>query len=469
MAYGNSFQRALYYAVPAPLKDAMTSAYGWRERRERYGAFFQRHLLALLESQYWSNERLLQDQQERVARFVREAIASTPYYGERAEYRDHAASGRIESFPLLSKQAVRDHQRALFSRSPGMACRMVHTSGTTGRSLVFPITMDSFQREYSFREVHYSWGGVSLTGREPFAFCAGHPVAHPARTAPPFWTRDRVNNHLFLSSYHLSERNLPHYVHALESFDPAVLAGYPSSAYLLALAYCKHGHGRLKLKAVYTFSETLTDFQRQAIQDAFECRVFNWYGNTELCANIVECEQGELHLKLEHSAVEILSDRNQPCRPGETGRLVCTGFGNAAFPLIRYEVGDVVKLAANPSSRCGRGGVLVEQVLGRLEDYVVTPDGRLVGRLDHLFKDSLNIVEAQVCQDTVDEVVLRVVKDRGYTDADERAVLAEARARLGDAAKIRFDYVTTIPRGPTGKFRFVVSSLDQQQILKNLK
>ncbi len=468
MAYGSSFQLTLFYAAPTSVKNLLTSVYGWQQRHERYGPAFAASLAALRASERWSNERLLEEQADRVFRFVRRAILTTPYYARRPEYRDGLAGAGVDAFPLLSKQTVRERRLELFNTWVDSPCRLFHTSGTTGQSLVFPVTAECFQREYAFRELHYSWGGASLANRDPIAFCAGHPIAHPARSGSPFWTHDRVNHHLFLSSYHLSEKNLPHYVRELETFDPVVLAGYPSSIYLLALAFRKHGRKKLRMRAVYTFSETLMDFQRQAAREAFGCPVFNWYGNTEMCANIVECEKGELHLKLEHSLVEILNAQDQPCRPGETGRLVCTGFGNTAFPLIRYEIGDVVTVSANQSSRCGRGGVLIDEVLGRQEDYIVTPDGRLVGRLDHLFKDSEHVIEAQVVQDRVDEVVLRVVRDTAYSPADERALLGEARRRLGDRIRISFDYVASIPRTSQGKFRFVLSSLNQETILRDL-
>ncbi len=468
MAYGSKTQQWLFYAAPAGIKDAITSVYGWSQRRDRYGADFQRHLRQLRESQHWPAEKLAAYQQECLQAFLKEAVVHVPYYAAHEVYRDIAVA-ELARLPLLPKPTVRARAAEFMRRDLArLPHRMVHTSGTTGQSLVFPVTAECFQREYAFRELHYEWGGVSLVRRQPFAFCAGHPVARPERDRPPFWTRDRVNNHLFFSSYHLAPRHLPAYVRALESFGPVALAGYPSAAYLLALAYRKHGRGGVRLKAVYTFSETLQDFQRAAIQDAFQCRVFNWYGNTEMCANIVECECGELHLKAEHSFVEVLNERNEPCRPGETGRLVCTGFGNRAFPLIRYEVGDTVTLSARTAARCGRAGVLVEQVLGRREDYIVTPDGRLVGRLDHLFKDAARVAEAQIVQRRRDGVILRIVRAPEYGPADEAALREAARLRLGPAARVDFEYVDRIARGPGGKFRFIISELDQAQLMQGL-
>lgn len=460
MSYGSGIKQRLYNASPAFIKNAIATAYGLQQRRARYGEDFVSHLALLLQLQYWPRESLLAYQRAQTGQFLQKMIPLTPYYSVRPEYVEAARTGDVSGLPLLPKTLVKNNpQEFMNSELKSIPHRMVHTSGTTGQALVFPMAKSCFQREYAYKQIHYSWGRVSLLNRQPFAFCAGHPVAGPDQKRPPFWAYDHANNHLFMSSYHLSDQNLPHYIRELERFQPVMLGGYPSSIYLLALAAQKIGGCNVRPKAVYTFSETLLDFQRAAITEAFGCKVFNWYGNTEICANIVECECGEMHLKLEHSFVEVLNNNNKPCEPGETGRLVCTAFGNPAFPLIRYEVGDEVTLSENQTSACGRGGILVDKVVGRVEDYILTPDGRRVGRLDHLFKDSVNVAEAQICQDSKSEVTLKIVKKEGFTNGDEKAILREARNRLGNEINLRFEYVDAIPRAPNGKFRFIQSSL----------
>jgi len=458
MSYGTGIKQQLYNVSPAVVKNAIATAYGMQQRRARYGDDFVSNLALLLQLQYWTRDALQAYQRAQTAQFLQKTVPVTPYYAARPEYAEAARTGELSGLPLLPKSVVKNNSREFInSELREIPHRTVHTSGTTGQALVFPMAKSCFQREYAYKQIHYSWGKVSLLNRQPFAFCAGHPVAGPGRRRPPFWTHDRANNHLFMSSYHMSETNLPHYIRELERFQPAMLGGYPSSIYLLALAAQKLGGCAVRPRAVYTFSETLLDFQRALISDVFECKVFNWYGNTEICANIVECECGEMHMKLEHSFVEVLNNENKPCAPGDTGRLVCTGFGNPAFPLVRYEIGDVVTLSKNQQAACGRGGILVDKVLGRVEDYIMTPDGRLVGRLDHLFKDSVNVAEAQICQQNKNEVVLKIVKKDLYGDRDEKAILREARARLGNEIAIKFEYVNSVPRAANGKFRFIQS------------
>ena len=70
-----------------------------------------------------------------------------------------------------------------------------------------------------------------------------------------------------------------------------------------------------------------------------------------------------------------------------------TGFANDATPFIRYRIGDVGTRSKRPCS-CGRPGEVFLDVDGRIEDYVVTPDGRWIGRMDHVFKEQLEIAEA---------------------------------------------------------------------------
>jgi phenylacetate-CoA ligase len=349
-----------------------------------------------------------------------------------------------------------------------MPHRWQHTSGTTGKSLIFPVALPCFQREYAFRAFHYSWVGVDILKREPVAFCQGHPVTHYDRTEPPFWVHDRANNFLYLSSYHLAQANLQAYCNELDRFAPIMLSGYPSSVYLLALAYRRYGVGRMKLRGVFTTSETVFPHQRALIEEVFGCKVLDAYGNSEMCAYAMQCERGEYHLSLEHSLVEVLGDNDRPVQSGETGRMVTTAFGNPLFPLIRYEIGDLMTVSANQTSLCGRSGLILDGVLGRMEDYVVTADGRLVGRLDHLFKDSRAVVEAQLVQKAIGEVVLRVVRSNEYLEHDQEGILHEARLRLGTHTLVRFEYVDSIPRTSNGKFRFIVSTIDQGRILQDL-
>ena len=188
---------------------------------------------------------------------------------------------------------------------------------------------------------------------------------------------------MIFSSQHISRDTPPYYIEALRRFQPAMIHGYPSSIYLIAHYLVENNISDIRPKAVFTASETLLDFQRKIIEEAFGCKVFSWYGNTEMVAHATECELGGMHVQLLHSVMEITDEKGNPVGEGVEGIMIGTGLDNWAMPLIRYKVGDVAVPALRRCS-CGRGYPLVEKIVGRVEDYVVTPEGRYVGRLDHV-------------------------------------------------------------------------------------
>ena len=462
MGYEPGWIKDVYDRAPYVLKNVLTTAYGLRQRRARYGRHYRAFLEQLRRDEHLDSVTLRDRQLQQVRTFLVRAERDSPFHRERFARagfspRELAALDQLSSLPLLSKQEVRRDTRRIISERLGeLDARWIRTSGTTGTALRFPTSASCFQREHAFRVAHYGWAGLSFDRRERVACVAGHPVAAADRASPPFWSHDHADRWLYMSSYHLSERNLPAYIRELERFQPVMLTGYPSSIHLLAQAWSRWGQRRLPLRAVFTASETLLDHQRRAIEAAFGTKVFVWYGNAEMCANIVECEHGTLHGRLEHSYLEVVDAEGKPAREG---RLVCTGFGNDAFPLIRYDIGDIVGRSRAVACPCGRPGELFERVVGRTEDYVRTPDGRYIGCLDHIFRNAANVHEAQVVQRELDVLTLRIVRSPAYGAADERALETAARVRLGPFIAVRFEYVDALERTRSGKFQFVVSAL----------
>jgi phenylacetate-CoA ligase len=141
------------------------------------------------------------------------------------------------------------------------------------------------------------------------------------------------------------------------------------------------------------------------------------------------------------------------------GEVIATGFANRAMPLIRYRTGDVATLRKRAGCPCGRSRPIIDELDGRIEDYVITPDGRRVGRMDHVFKDALLVKEAQILQGSSTGIVVRIAPRPGYGADAQARIEREFRARLGRDIGIRFELVEAIPREANGKFRAVISTL----------
>jgi phenylacetate-CoA ligase len=471
VAHGGRAEKSIYRHLPPRFRNLAATCYAIGTYRTRHGPYFHAYFARLKQNERLADEELRKIQLRKLRILLDHAYTSVPYYRSLFRERglnpdDIVSLEDLSRLPLLNKETVRKNHDDLLAEDVGRARLLcVHTSGTTGKPLDLYQTRELFQKEYAFWWFHRSWAGIGLGDRT--ATLAGHPIAPVEQEKPPFWVRNYREDQMIFSSYHMSQQNLGSYCQALEGFQPKLIHGYPSSIYLVALHLNDNRIETVRPKAVFTSSETIFEYQRTEIERAFGCKVFCYYGNAERAGYIGECEEGNQHALPEHSIVEFLGDDEEPVGPGQPGRLVCTNIDNQAMPLIRYVTDDVaVPLPADQKCPCGRGGRLVESVVGRVEDYVVTPEGRHVGRLDHIFKGARNVKEAQIFQPSRERIIVRIVRDAAFGSEDETALIRNARERLGNTIEISFDYVPGIERTNTGKFRFIVSEVPLQERLR---
>jgi phenylacetate-CoA ligase len=440
----------IFYALPYPLKVLAASAAACPGVYKKYGRYFDEYFHFLISHDIEEQHKKANEELETFFAWLKK---NNPYYGPSL-----STGMDVKKLPVIDKTIVLKNYDKIFM---GQAFFVGKSSGTTGQPLAVPYSKKVYQKEYAFWWYHRSFGGVRRGDR--VATLAGHKIADVNRDVPPFWVYNAVENQMFFSSYHMSPRNLGFYVEKLNSYRPSFIHGYPSSLYLLA-KYIIDNNIEIQFRPsmIVGSSETVLDYQRKAIEDAFLCKLFVWYGNTEFCGHITECRHGHLHVQPYHSLIRVLKDDGRDAGPGETGKIVATNFSNYAFPLINYDVKDVVKIASEQKCECRKGGMIVEYIEGRIEDYVVTPDGRMVGRLDHLLKDAKYVKNAQIVQENINQITVRIEKEAKYSQNTERDILREARIRLGQKMAIEFEYVDEIEREKNGKFRFVVQKMDMR-------
>lgn len=420
------------------------------------------------DSQWWDAARLRQWQDERLRRVIQHVYEFVPYYRELFDHhgiKPSAFRGQedLSRIPLLTRALVKSRANDLRSHSRDHR-RLVegHTSGTTGSPLTMLYDADMITMNYAALDRQYTWAGARLQrGGDRIAVLRGNIIVPLSVETPPFWRYNYFHNHLLLSNFHLSPGNLNAYYEALRHFRPLVLDGYPSSVYVLAKVLLNRRE-TLPLKAVLTSSETLFDFQREAIERAFDCRVFDYFGAAERVIFSVECDRHEgHHLCEEYGITEIVDDAGMPVPAGIEGFMVGTTLHNLGFPLIRYRTSDRSALKGAPCS-CGRGLRLMQDVTTKAEDLFRLRDGRLMSpsALTHPFKPLDAIEASQMVQTAVDRLVVRIVPRLEYSAADSEHLIRELKARLGQDMHIDIEFVETLPRTVTGKFKWAISQVD---------
>jgi len=304
---------------------------------------------------------------------------------------------------------------------------------------------------------------AGLVQGEPYASLLGRVIVPMTQTRPPFWRWNYINNQLFLSSFHLKKENLPFYFEELRRAGVRAIEAYPSTAYILAL-YLLETKNTFPLRCIFTSSETLFDYQREAIERAFQCKIFDAYGMSERAAFATECtEHRGHHLNSDYGITEFLDGRKEPAAAGSVGTIVATSLHNFAMPFIRYETSDASS-SLSGQCICGRGFPLMDSVATKQESIVTLPDGRLISPsvLTHPFKPMHNIAESQIIQERVDELLVKVVRREAYSDNDEATLLSGFKERLGEGVKVRISYVDAIPRTANAKFKWVISRIPPQ-------
>src|SRR5690606_5950249 len=451
----------VYRRAPARLRELAGSVYGRYLSSWRYGPETEELVAAAHAREAWSAERWRAYAQERLAEHLREAAERVPYYREMWRRRraagDDAPVEDVRNWPVLTKAEVRSDPQAFVRDDvkPSSLFRL-ETSGTTGTPVTTFRDRAAMRLWYAFTEARWRrWYGV--TRHDAWAMLGGQEVVPVDQEEPPFWVWNSAASQLYMSNLHVKRANAPAYLEARLHHAVVHAYAYSSSIAELARYAVEDGLEAPRLKVVVTNAEPLLPWQREIISRAFGCPARESYGMSEAVAGASECEHGVLHVWPDAGHVEVLrDDADEPAEAGVVGRLVCTGLVNRVMPLVRYEVGDRGAVDAGAGRcACGRDMPRLVALEGRTTDNLVTADGRRVFWVNPVFY-GLPVHEAQVVQEELRRLVVNLVPAEGFGEEHERAIAEGLRRRLGDVA-VEVRRLESVPRGPSGKFKAVVS------------
>lgn len=448
----------IYHALPPILQNIALSAYGLLLRQLRYGRSYKQTLSDLEDGK----SEPLKDQSERLRELLNAAL-QTEHYGELLKAQNSGISeinlNTLSSvFPVLDKGSVKNRPCSFHNKTfTKNNTTTLNTSGTTGTPLDVLASKHAIRQNYAFFNLFLHSVGIDEFKRS--ATFAGRLVVPQSTKTPPYWRKNHAMNTLMCSSYHLNVQTALSYIEALERWQPIYIDSYPSAIYELALYInSKKLRHNVRPTAVITSSETLWEHQREAIEKAFQCPVFDQYGCAEMAIMAYQQKDGRYFIPPQYAIAEVLDDNDKPVKPGESGHLVCTGLLNQAMPLIRYRMGDIVKTSKEQIE--GYPFItFLDSIEGRNDDVVIASSGFRVGRLDPVFKGVVGLSETQIVQKSPASIEVNLVVSSAYTKNTESRLRGALQDRLGSTMQINFEYLDRIPREKNGKFKAVKSEL----------
>ena len=318
-----------------------------------------------------------------------------------------------------------------------------YTSGTTGS----PLTV---YRDYNsiLLENAYQWFYRFRKGYQPrdrAISLRGKQLKGQLKDFDPYL------NTLYLSAYNINLGEIDFYIKEIEKFKPKAIFGYPSSLSALAVEISKKTVLSVNIPLAFTSSENLYDFQTEKIEKVFNCKVHDWYGNAERTIALEQCKAGCYHESPLYSYNEF-----------EENKIITTGFINKHFPLIRYQVDDLISLGDHGQHSCNMHTRHIKSIDGRAQDYVILSDGSIVNRLNQAFKNIRNVQYIQLIQNDYSKIFVNVVPDIGFSKEDHDQIFDSIYSRSGESIKLEVNTIEEkdLIKSDAGKYLFVVNNLN---------
>lgn len=395
---------------------------------------------------------------------LRFAVKNVPFYSD--QYDPSVMRSGLDSlhesfhlFPVLSKQTIKDNIEALISKTVSISSLIENsTGGSTGVPLKF------------YQDLRYQTIAAALD-----AYVRGWYGIKPFDKTAQLWGADRefyelsVKERIYeklqrvkaLNAFRMTGESLDQFCQMLVEWEPPYLMGYSTALEALARHASQSPARHYSLKTIRSTAETLYPQQRKLIEDAFGTQVFNFYGSREVNNIASECpEEKRLHLISTWRHVEIVDGEGSPVPKGVPGYVAVTDLSNFAMPFIRYRNEDIACLSTEECP-CGRPSPVIEKLLGRSSDLIITPDRQIVHGefFTHLFYGRDDIRQFQVHQKTLSHIVVRYVSDGdGLGDFMER-VKRKIWSKIGSDLNITVEKCDQIPIPQSGKHRFTISDV----------
>lgn len=418
----------------------------------------------LEKSQWLPTQKLLDLQWQELKKLIDHAYTHVPYWKKAFETlglkpTDIQNLEDFQALPFMTKENIRSHKKDMIASNYRGKTWTKSTGGSTGVPLELDYTPESYDWRLATTKRGYGWAGCEDGVKQ--AYIWGTDIKEPSKLIKlKRKLHYSVLRHRYYNCFNFTEEKMAEALADLNRFKPKVILGYTNPLYNFAKFI---GHKKIKFrpKAIITGAEKLYEFQRKELIKVFDCQVFNTYGSREFMLIGAECEKHHgLHISMENLLVEIIKEDGTPAGDGEMGEIVVTDLHNYGMPFIRYKIGDL-GIMSSVSCPCGRGLLILKDVVGRSLDMLKTPDGRYVPGefFPHLMKEFKGIKQFQVVQDKTNELTIKIIKTDDFKNMDFQFMEGKIQGIMGQLVKVHYEFVDDIPLTKTGKHRVTICNI----------
>lgn len=414
----------------------------WKEDIECGGVIF---------NQYEEVKRVLKDKdmvwvEQRLQDIKRHAIEQTYFY------KDYKVT---DEFPVVNKMFLIENYDACIAKAGYQTpTHISSTSGSTGTP--FSVIQDFKKRKRTIADLKVFGELCNYPSHERMVFFRViNEKLH--RTSEQ---EDRENIY-YIDSSDLGNDHLKEMKNVLLDKMPHIIFSYSSTLvelakYIDCVGIPEEG---FSMKSVLTGGEGLSDENRKLLERVFGCTVYRRYSDMEL--GILGQDKGngsEYVLNWGSYYFEVLKlNSNEPAEPGEAGRIVITDLFNYAFPMIRYDTGDLGVLDDSNPNELPK----LKEIYGRIRDCVYATDGRLISpaKVSVMMWGLEGIKQWQFIQETKEVYVLKLNCEQ---KVNQKTFIDKFKSLLGENANIKVQLVDEIPVTSSNKRRAVICNYHKE-------
>lgn len=417
-------------------------------------------------NQWRSRDELAAIRWHKLGRLLQYCWQEVPYYRRRwqaagiapGDIRDEADFAKL---PVLTKDDIRANADDLVAAPWRGRLTWKATGGSTGTPLRFGYTHESYERRIAAMWRGYEWAGARMGRRTLYLWGAPVVASNSAHDI-----KDRIYhaayNRKMLNAFLMSEARMVEYADAIDAFRPEIIVSYVAPILRMSEWLIASGRTPHRPVSILSAAEALSESQRETMERAFGCPVYNTYGCREVMLIAAQCEHREgLHLSADHLHVELHEPKSTMRGDAAIGEVLLTDLHNEGMPLIRYANGDMAT-AGPDACACGRSLPLLARVDGRKLDTLKSPDGRLMPGeyFVYAFLSVPHLRRYQVVQREPAAIDVYIVPEPGFDAATEALIRTSIGGVAGPAMEVRCHLVDDIPATTSGKFRVTICALD---------
>lgn len=411
----------------------------------------------LSNSNAWDIDRIQAYQNKKLREIIEYCYQNIPYYRTLLtdlglSRFDFVSTKDLTKLPILTKEIITQHRESFFPVNKKIKFRECSTGGSTGVPLKYRLSDDSALFASLLLDRGLGMGGYRPGDK--MATIAGGSLTGSDKSLKKYCI-ERLTNLRFFSSYGMDDELLMRYAKNLIDYQPKYLRGYASA--LIAVANYMASNNlsqKIKIKSVFSTSETLTDNARRNIEKIFNCDVYDTWGLNDGGASAFECREHKgMHIDTERAIVECIP-RDEQSDSQEFGRVVVTSLIEQSMPLIRYDTGDLGRLE-NRKCACGCNRPRLFLGAGRATDYLKI-NGKIIGApVLTVLMGKIPVKQYQIAKTSSKSLVVRIVKDKDYSNIEEDFIIKSLKEKLGQIEIIIEHREIIIPPG-SGKHKFII-------------